>query len=144
FARLLNPLFKRFNSAFEWLSSKYGKITSRFVRATAVMALIYVALISLTGFQFSRMSTGFIPEQDIGYLAAIVKLPPGSSLARTDAVVREVNNILLSITGIFHSSTTSGFDVTTGTFLLDTGTHNFALPSLSNKHVPIRDAATIL
>ena len=144
FARLLHPLFKRFNSAFEWLSSKYGKITSRFVRATAVMALIYVALISLTGFQFSRMSTGFIPEQDIGYLAAIVKLPPGSSLARTDAVVREVNDILLSIPGIFHSSATSGFDVTTGTFSSDTGTLYFALPSLYDKHVPGGDAATML
>lgn len=144
FARLLHPLFKRFNSAFEWLSSKYGKVTSRFVRATAVMALIYVALISLTGFQFSRMSTGFIPEQDIGYLAAIVKLPPGSSLARTDAVVREVNDILLSTPGIFHSSATSGFDVTTGTFSSDTGTLYFALPSLYDKHVPGGDAATML
>jgi hydrophobe/amphiphile efflux-1 (HAE1) family protein len=143
-ARLLHPLFKLFNSAFEWLSSKYGKVTSRFVRATAVMALIYVALISLTGFQFSRMSTGFIPEQDIGYLAAIVKLPPGSSLARTDAVVREVNDILLSIPGIFHSSATSGFDVTTGTFSSDTGTLYFALPSLYDKHVPGGDAATML
>src|ERR1700722_18416829 len=144
FARLLHPLFKRFNSAFEWLSSKYCKITSRFVRATAVMALVYVALISLTGFQFSRMSTGFIPEQDIGYLAAIVKLPPGSSLARTDAVVREVNDILLSIPGIFHSSATSGFDVTTGTFSSDTGTLYFALPSLYDKHVPGGGAATML
>jgi hydrophobe/amphiphile efflux-1 (HAE1) family protein len=143
-ARLLHPLFKRFNSAFEWLSSRYGKITSRFVRATAVMALIYVALISLTGFQFSRMSTGFIPEQDIGYLAAIVKLPPGSSLARTDAVVREVNDTLLSIPGIFHSSATSGFDVTTGTFSSDTGTLYFALPSLYDRHVPGGDAATML
>ncbi len=39
------------------------------------------------------MSTGFIPEQDIGYLAIVIQLPPGSSLARTDKVVREVNDI---------------------------------------------------
>jgi hydrophobe/amphiphile efflux-1 (HAE1) family protein len=90
------------------------------------------------------MSTGFIPEQDIGYLAAIVKLPPGSSLARTDAVVREVNDILLSIPGLFHISATSGFDVTTGTFSSDTGTLYFALPSLYDKHVPGGGAATML
>ena len=43
----------------------------------------------------SRMPTGFIPDQDIGYQAVIVLLPPGSSLERTDAVVREVNDIIL-------------------------------------------------
>jgi hydrophobe/amphiphile efflux-1 (HAE1) family protein len=143
-ARLIHPVFRRFNAAFAWLSSSYGKITARFVRATAVIALIYVALISLTGFQFSKMSTGFIPEQDIGYLAALVKLAPGSTLARTDAAVREVNDILLKTPGVEHTSATAGFDVTTGTFSPDTGTIYFALPSLYNKRIPGGDAATML
>ena len=144
FARLTGPVFSHFNRAFEWLSSSYGKMTARFVRATMIMALIYVALISLAGFQFSKMSTGFIPEQDIGYLAAIIKLPPGSSLARTDAVVREVNDILLKTPGVEHTSATAGFDVTTGTFSSDTGTIYFALPSLYNKKMRGGDAATML
>ena len=144
FARLTGPVFSHFNRAFEWLSSSYGKMTARFVRATMIMALIYVALISLAGFQFSKMSTGFIPEQDIGYLAAIIKLPPGSSLARTDAVVREVNEILLKTPGVEHTSATAGFDVTTGTFSSDTGTIYFALPSLYNKKMRGGDAATML
>ncbi len=55
------------------------------------MLVGYVGLIGLTGFQMSRMSSGFIPDQDIGYLAVIVMLPPGSSFERTDKVVREVN-----------------------------------------------------
>ena len=53
------------------------------------MVVLYVGLIALTGFVMSRMSTGFIPDQDIGYLAVIIQLPPGSSLARTDEVVRK-------------------------------------------------------
>jgi hydrophobe/amphiphile efflux-1 (HAE1) family protein len=142
--RFMRPVFSYFNAAFEWLSSSYGKITGRLVRAAAIMALIYVGLISLTGFQFSKMTTGFIPQQDIGYLAAIVKLPPGSSLARTDAVVREVNDTLLKTPGVEHTSATSGFDVTTGTFSSDTGTLYFALPSLYNHHIPGGDAATML
>lgn len=143
-ARLLHPVFKRFNAAFDWLSTSYGKTTRRFVRATAVIALVYAGLISLTGFQFSKMSTGFIPQQDIGYLATIVKLPPGSSLPRTDAVVREVNEILLKTAGVEHTSVTAGFDVTTGTFSSDTGTIYFALPSLYNRRIPGGDAATML
>src|SRR5258708_5647987 len=113
--------------------------------ATTIAASTGIScFVSLTGFQFSKMSTGFIPEQDIGYLAALVKLPPGSSLARTDAVVREVNDILLKTPGVEHTSVTAGFDVTTGTFSSDTGTLYFSLPSLYDRRIPGGDAATML
>jgi len=45
------------------------------------------------------MSTGFIPDSDIGYLVTIVQLPPGSSLERTEKVVRQVNDIALILPG---------------------------------------------
>ncbi len=51
----------------------------------------------------SRMSSGFIPDQDIGYQAIVVMLPPGSSLERTDKVVREVNEIALNTPGVKHT-----------------------------------------
>jgi multidrug efflux pump subunit AcrB len=126
------------------LSSSYGKITSRVVRATAIVLVFYVGLISLTGFQFSRMPTGFIPDQDIGYLAAVVQLPPGSSLARTDAIVREVNDIILETPGIEHTSPVAGFDVTTNTNAPNVGTIFLGLPSLYGHHIPGVNAATTL
>src|SRR6202045_2511548 len=66
--RILRGAFGLFNLGFEWLSSSYGKMTSRFVRASAIILVVYVGLICLTGLQFARMLTGFIPDQDIGYL----------------------------------------------------------------------------
>src|SRR5258707_1274660 len=144
FARLIEPIFRRFNKSFEWLSNNYGHVTSNSVRVTGIIVLVYVGLISLTAFQFSQMSTGFIPEQDIGYLAAIVQLPPGSSLARTDQVVRQANDIILSTPGVDHTSVTSGFDVTTGTISSNTGTLYLALPSLYGKHFRGGDAASML
>src|SRR5260221_12707754 len=103
FNRILKAFFGRFNAGFEWISSRYAKMTARFVRATSLILVVYFGLISLTGFQFPRMPTGFIPEQDIGYLVTVIQLPPGSSFARTDAVVRELNDIILSTPGIDHS-----------------------------------------
>jgi multidrug efflux pump subunit AcrB len=113
--RILRGTFGRFNAGFEWLSSRYSKMTSRFVRASALILVVYVGLISLTGFQFARMPSGFIPDQDVGYQAIVVMLPPGSSLERTDAVVRKVNDIVLKTPGVEHTSPTSGYDVTTAT-----------------------------
>ena len=105
-------------------------MTSRFVRATAIVLVFYVGLISLTGFQFARMPTGFIPDQDIGYLVTVIQLPPGSSLARTDAVVREVNDIILKTPGIEHTSPVTGFDVTTEYHCTQRG-HDFPRPALA-------------
>jgi hydrophobe/amphiphile efflux-1 (HAE1) family protein len=143
-ARFMQPLFGRFNAGFEWLSSSYGKMTSRFVRATGIVLLVYVGLIGLTSFQMSRMATGFIPDQDIGYLATIVQLPPGSSLERTDKVVRQVNDIALSIPGVLHTSPVSGYDVSTGTVAPNVGTIFSALPSLYGLHMPGVNAAKMV
>jgi len=143
-SRILRGAFGRFNAGFEWMSSSYGKITSRFVRATAIILTVYVGLISITGFQFARMPTGFIPDQDIGYLVTVIQLPPGSSLARTDAVVREVNDIILKTPGVEHTSPVTGFDVTTSTVSPNAATIFFSLPSLYGKHIPGVNAATML
>ncbi|MDE1992611.1 MAG: efflux RND transporter permease subunit [Rhizobiaceae bacterium] len=143
-AKLVGKLFGGFNRGFEWLSHSYGRITGRLVRATAIVGVVYVALIALTAFQMSRLPTGFIPEQDIGYQAVVVILPPGSSLERTDAVVREVNDIVLKVPGVEHNSPVAGLDVTTSTIAPNVGTVFYSLPSLYNKHVPGITAATML
>ena len=142
--RLLTTGFGYFNRGFEWLSTSYGKMTARFVRATAVIGVIYLGLIGLTGLQMSRLPTGFIPDQDIGYQAVIVVLPPGSSLQRTDEVLRQVNDIVLKVPGTEHTSPVTGLDVTTTTIAPNVGTIFYSLPSLYGKHVPGVTAATML
>ena len=136
--------FGYFNRGFEWLSTSYGKMTARFVRATLVIGVIYLGLIALAGFQMSRMPTGFIPEQDIGYQAVVIILPPGSSLQRTDEVLRQVNDIVLKVPGVEHNSPVTGFDVTTSTIAPNVGTVFYSLPSLYGKHVPGVTAAAML
>jgi len=143
-AKILHPLFCRFNKAFEWSSANYGKLTSRLVQVTGVMFLVYLALIGLTAFQMSRMSTGFIPQQDIGYLAVVVQLPPGSSLERTDQVVRKVNEITLNTPGGRHTSPVTGLDVTTNTIAPNVGTVFTSLPSLYGEHIKGVNAASMV
>jgi hydrophobe/amphiphile efflux-1 (HAE1) family protein/NodT family efflux transporter outer membrane factor (OMF) lipoprotein len=143
-ARVLHPIFSRFNAAFSWLSTSYGNLTSRFVGVTGVIFLIYLALIGLTGFQMFRMPTGFIPQQDVGYLVLVCQLPPGSSLERTDEVVRRVNEIALNTYGIKHTSANPGFDVTTNTIAPNVGTVFTTLPSLFGEHLRGVNAASMV
>jgi hydrophobe/amphiphile efflux-1 (HAE1) family protein len=142
--RIMRGAFSRFNAGFDWMSSRYARMIAHFVRATALILVVYIGLISLTGFQFARMPTGFIPDQDIGYLVTVIQLPAGSSLARTDAVVREVNDIILKTPGIEHTSPVTGFDVTTSTVAPNAATIFLGLPSLYGKHIRGVNAATML
>ena len=68
------------NKPFPYFVGAYA-LTYAMIGLSVTVVTGYAGLISLTGFQFARMPTGFIPDQDIGYLAAVVQLPPGSSLA---------------------------------------------------------------
>ena len=83
--------------------------------------LVYVGLIVLAGHQFQRTPTGFIPPQDQGYLITVVQLPPGASLARTDAVIRQATDIILEQPGVRNAVGFAGFDGATFTNAANAG-----------------------
>ncbi|WP_250528140.1 multidrug efflux RND transporter permease subunit [Caballeronia sp. GAWG2-1] len=143
-SRIMHGGFARFNRGFERLSFGYGNVTRRLVRGLTVVLAVYVALIGLTALQFARTPTGFIPEQDQGYLITVVQLPPGSSLQRTEKVVREAIDIILSTHGIEHVAPFVGLDATTLTVASNSGTVFSGLPSLYSHSLPGVTANTVL
>lgn len=142
--RLLEGAFGRFNRGFESLSNGYGNATRRLVRGTAVVLVVYLALIGAAGWEFSRSQTGFIPEQDQGYLISLVQLPPGASLARTEAVVRQTTDTALKTRGVEHAAPFAGLDAITATVASNAGTVFTGLPSLYNHELPGVTAKTVL
>ena len=142
--RTLAAGFGRFNRGFDWLSSGYGRLTRRLVRGLAVVAAVYIALIGAAGLQFSRAPTGFIPEQDQGYLITVLQLPPGATLARTEQVVKRAVGIILKTHGIEHVAPFAGLDATTFTVSSNSGTIFSGLPSLYNHDLPGVTANSVL
>ncbi len=136
--------FGRFNRGFDRLSSGYGQLTRRLVRGLAVVVVVYVALIAVAGFQLGRAPTGFIPEQDQGYLITVVQLPPGATLARTEQVVKQATDIILKTRGIEHVAPFAGLDATTFTVGSNSGTIFSGLPSLYNHSLPGVTANSVL
>ena len=142
--RLLHKGFDCFNRSFEWLSGAYGSLTRRLVQGVAVVLVVYVGLIGLAGVEFSRTPTGFIPEQDQGYLITVVQLPPGASLARTEKVVKRAIDIILTTRGIEHVAPFAGLDAITSTVASNSATIFSSLPSLYNHSVPGVTANSVL
>jgi hydrophobe/amphiphile efflux-1 (HAE1) family protein len=142
--RLVRAAFDRFNFGFEWLSTGYGRLTRRLVQMTGLVLLAYAALIGIAGFQFARAPTGFIPEQDQGYLITVVQLPPGATLDRTEAVVKKAVEIIMTTTGIEHVAPFAGLDATTFTVAPNAGTIFSGLPSLYSHQIDGVTATTVL
>ena len=103
-----------------------------------------LVLIGLAGFQFARAPTGFIPEQDQGYLITVVQLPPGASLDRTEAVVKKAVEIIMTTPGVEHVAPFAGLDATTFTIASNAGTIFSGLPSLYNHEIKGLTAPTVL
>jgi multidrug efflux pump len=120
--RPIRAFFRRFNIAFDKLSSFYGRLTGRLTRIAVLMMVVYAGLIALTGVEFMRSPTGFIPQVDQGYLITVISLPPGASLARTDDVVRRATKIVLETEGVIHAVPFAGLDGATFTNAPNSGT----------------------
>lgn len=142
--RFMDASFGRFNRGFDKLSHGYANVTRRLARVLGLVMIVYVGLIGLAGFEFHSTPTGFIPEQDQGYLITIVQLPPGASLDRTEKIVRQVMDIALDTPGIEHIAPFVGLDATTSTVASNAGTVFTGLPSLYNHDMPGLTAQSVL
>jgi multidrug efflux pump len=118
---LLGGFFRAFNRAFDITTNLYGHAVTLFLRLSVVSLLVYAGLIGLTVLGFKTVPTGFIPEQDKGYLVVNAQLPDGASLERSDGVVRRMTEMALKTEGVGHTISVPGYSILTGTNIPNVG-----------------------
>jgi multidrug efflux pump len=132
-------LFNPFNRLFARMSNGYGWLVKKIIRFGAVIGILYIGLVGLTGLQFANTPTGYVPGQDKQYLIAFAQLPDAASLDRTEAIVKEMSRIALEQPGVAHAVafpglSINGFTNSTNSAILFTPLDDFADrkdPSLS-------------
>jgi multidrug efflux pump len=89
-----NVVFRRFDQGFEWTRKTYiGQVGAAIRRAPRWM--VGFALITVVaGFLYTRLPTSFVPDEDQGFMLAIVTLPSGATLQRTAEVMDDVRTTL--------------------------------------------------
>ncbi|MCC7083954.1 MAG: efflux RND transporter permease subunit [Pirellulales bacterium] len=90
-------LFKGFNQVFDLLTLGYSGIVGRSLRISLIVLVGYVGLLFATGYTMSKAPTGFIPEQDQGYLLVNVALTDSATVYRTEAAMQEISRIALGV-----------------------------------------------
>ena len=119
--RILGVFFRGFNRVFDVVTHYYGRAVSGLLRVAAVVLVVYVGLIWLTYYGFTKLPTGFIPSQDKGYLIANIQLPDSASLERTKLAVKQVEEIARNTPGVKHTVSVAGMSI-----LLSANGSNFA------------------
>ncbi|CAK9095967.1 Efflux pump membrane transporter BepE [Durusdinium trenchii] len=90
---LLGWFFKLFNRGFNLGADYYSRGVSLLLRGSFIVLLAYGGLLFLTYVSFTSVPTGFIPQQDKGYLLVNVRLPDSVSLERTEAGMAQIDEI---------------------------------------------------
>jgi hydrophobe/amphiphile efflux-1 (HAE1) family protein len=107
---------RKFNEGFDWLSDRYGRLTARLIRKLVLVFSVYALLLVGTGFTLFNTPSGFIPEQDQGFLIGVVQLPPGASLDRTQEVMGRAAQIIRDTEGVDGAIAFAGLDGTSFSF----------------------------
>jgi multidrug efflux pump len=100
---LLGFFFRGFNWVFDQATKIYGRTVAWGLRLSVIVLIVYVGLIGLTGFGFTRVPGGFIPSQDKGRLLINIQLPDSASLQRTTEVMARAEKIALDTPGVAHT-----------------------------------------
>src|SRR6476660_9604437 len=111
----IHGFFRIFNYGFDKFSGGYGWLVGRVVRIAAIMLIAYAAILAYGLNEFRKTPTGFIPQLDRGIIIVAAQLPPGASLARTDAVMRRAFDIALEVPGVSNGMNIVGFSGATFT-----------------------------
>ena len=118
FTRLLDGtlgwFFRGFNKTFHVATNGYGRAVGGLTRKLALCVILYLGLLALTGVGFRATPTGFVPQQDQGYLIVNCELPNAASLERTEAVTAKVLQVLKETPGVKTSLIINGFSMIAG------------------------------
>ncbi|MBX9679331.1 MAG: efflux RND transporter permease subunit [Gemmataceae bacterium] len=106
--RVLGAFFRAFNRFFDHMTDGYAWTVGKVLTASVVFVLIYVGLLALTAVQFAHAPTGFIPEQDKGYVILNVQLPDSASVERTERMMARIEKIARETPGVKHTVGISG------------------------------------
>ena len=108
--------FRWFNKIFDVTTRGYVHVSRVLIRRGIITIAIIGVVILGAGLFAKLIPAGFIPDEDQGILGVNVQLPPGASLARTNEVLKKVEEILAKTDGIESYQTIGGYGVVTNTY----------------------------
>lgn len=137
-------LFGAFNRGFESLKSRYLKVTDKVMVHTKATAM--AVLVTLVGIVvlWRVIPSGFLPNEDQGYVMVAVTTPAASSLQVTERSMARVNSMILSHEEVESSAVVAGFNMLSGSAATNSGVIFVKLKPYSERTTSAEELAVIL
>ncbi len=101
---------RRVTAAIDRIGGGYASVVGRLVRVS-IFSLVALAGIGLATYVvFQRTPSGFLPEEDKGFVITIFNLTPGASLNRTSEVAAKAESIVAADPAVDGVTTLVGLD----------------------------------
>ncbi len=139
----LGWFFKLFNRLFEAGTTFYTRTVGLLLRVSLIALLVYGGLLYWTYWEFAHAPTGFVPDQDKGYLLLNVQLPDSSSVQRTKEVVATIEKLAHETPGVEHTVGIAGQSLIQGANAPNMGSLYVMLQEFDQRHAPELSAAAI-
>ncbi len=106
-----NRFFRAFNENFDKLSNAYAKLVRFMAKNWHISMIAFLVLCFITGLLMKKIPTGFVPEEDQGYIFAVAQLPAGATIQRTMKVMDKVSKIAQETPGVSDVIQVSGYNL---------------------------------
>lgn len=95
-----NTFYRGFNNVYNRLEAIYVGAVRRLVQHTLPVMVVFLGIVGVTFWWFTKLPTGFLPTEDQGYAVIGVQLPDAASQVRTRETVLAVEAILKKTPGV--------------------------------------------
>jgi HAE1 family hydrophobic/amphiphilic exporter-1 len=85
---------RKFDQGVALMTRGYQRLLHGLLEYKVMMVVLFFAGLGLTYFVFTRVPTGFVPEEDQGYFIIVIQAPSGASLEYTESIGQQVSNLL--------------------------------------------------
>ena len=110
----LAAFFRAFNRTFERGRNAYVATCRSLIRKSALALLLLAGCALVSGWFGTKLPTGFLPEEDLGYVLLSVQLPNAASLQRTDAALKKIEDIIRPVPAVETYASIIGFNFLSG------------------------------
>jgi HAE1 family hydrophobic/amphiphilic exporter-1 len=107
-------VMQRITKAIDGIAERYAGVIRRLVKFSTASLAALVAVAAVSYVVFLRTPSGFLPDEDKGFLITVVSLPPGASLNRTSIAAAKAEEILKKEPAVDGVTAVLGFDFLSG------------------------------
>lgn len=132
--------FAWFNRSFNRLTKAYGRSVSLVIKYMFVAFIGFAGMFVIIVYLFKTIPTSFVPNEDQGYVLAQLIMPDATSLERTSAASKEIDEFFAGNSAVANRTIVNGYSLIDSQYLSNMATFFVTLRDFRERYASIEIA----